>query len=113
MARYRLIVRHGPEVAHERFDDLDEAVTAMKRQTQLIRQEGPLEEINVIREYGPGQRVHARLELRSGGLLGRREAGMDLMGDGTLVPFVGVIRKEPLEIEDGESPFDAIKEALA
>ena len=33
--------------------------------------------------------------------------------DGTLVPFVGVIRKEPLEIEDGESPFDAIKEALA
>ena len=113
MARYRLTVRHGPAVAHERFDDLDEAVVAMKRQTQLIRKEGPLEEINVLRGSGPGQRVHARLELRSGALFRRREAGMDLMGDGTLVPFVGVIRKEPLELEDGESPFDAVRAALA
>jgi hypothetical protein len=113
VARYRLTVRHGPEVAHERFDDLDEAVTAMKRRTQIIRQEGPLEEINVIREYGPSQRVHARLELSSGRLFNRREAGMDLMGDGTLVPFVGVVRKEPLEPGDGESPFDAVRTALA
>jgi hypothetical protein len=88
-------------------------MAAMKRQTQLIRQEGPLEEISVIREYGPGQRVHARLELRSGGLFRRREAGMDLMGDGTLVPFVGVVRKEPLELRDGESPFDAVRAVLA
>ena len=113
MARYRLTIRHGPRVAHERFDDLDDAVSAMKRQAQVIRQEGPLEEINAIREYGPGQRVHARLELSSGGLLRRREAGMDLMGDGTLVPFVGVIRKEPIELEDGASPFDAVRTALA
>jgi hypothetical protein len=113
VARYRLTIRHGPKVAHESFDDLDEAVTAMKRQTQVIRQEGPLEEISVIREYGPGQRVHARLELRSGGIFRRREAGMDLMGDGTLVPFVGVIRKEPIELEDGASPFDAVRTALA
>jgi hypothetical protein len=113
MGRYRLTVRHGPKVSHETFDDLDEAVTAMKRQTQLIRQEGPLEEISVIREYGPGQRVHARLELSSGALFRRREAGMDLMGDGTLVPFVGVIRKEPLELRDGQSPFEAVRETLA
>jgi hypothetical protein len=112
MARYRLTVRHGPQVAHERFEDLDEAVTAMKRRTQLIRQEGPLNEVNAIREYGPGQRVHARFELASGRLFNRREAGMDLMGDGALVPFVGVVRKEPLELKEGESPFDAVKAAL-
>jgi hypothetical protein len=35
------------------------------------------------------------------------------MGDGTLVPFVGVIRKEPIELEDGASPFDAVRTALA
>ena len=85
----------------------------MKRQTQLIRQEGPLEEVSAIREYGPGQRVHARLELSAGGLLRRRAAGMDLMGDGTLVPFAGVIRKEPLELLAGDSPFDAVREAVA
>jgi hypothetical protein len=85
----------------------------MKRQTQLIRQEGPLEEVSAIRDYGPGQRVHARLELASGRLGSRRQAGIDLMGDGALVPFVGVIRKETLELDHRESPFDAIKAALA
>jgi hypothetical protein len=85
----------------------------MKRQTQVIRQEGPLEEINAIRDYGPGKRVHARLELARGRLFGRRQAGMDLMGDGTLVPFVGVIRKEPIEARGSESPFEAVREALA
>jgi hypothetical protein len=85
----------------------------MKRQTQLIRQEGPLDEISAIRDYGPSQRVHARLELATGRLLGRRQAGIDLMGDGALVPFVGVIRKEPIEVDDSESPFEAVREALA
>ena len=113
MAPYRMTVRHGPRVAHERFDDLDEALAAMKRQTQIIRQEGPLEELSAIRDYGPGQRVHARLELSSGRFLRRRGAGMDLMGDGTLVPFVGAVRKEPLELSDGDSPFDAVRAALA
>ncbi len=89
MAPYRTDGPARSRVAHERFDDLDEALAAMKRQTQLIRQEGPLEEVSAIRDYEPGQRVHARLELSSGGFLRRREAGMDLMGDGTLVPFVG------------------------
>lgn len=85
----------------------------MKRQTQLIRQEGPLREISAIRDYGPEQRVHARLELSTGGLLRGREAGMDLMGDGALVPYVGVVRKRRLEPAAGESPFDAVRAALA
>ena len=106
-------MRHGPRVAHETFDDLDDAVAAMKRQTQVIRQEGPLQEINAIREYGPGKRVHARFGISSGRLFRRREAGMDLMGDGTLVPYVGAVRKEPIEVKDGESPFDAVRAALA
>jgi len=85
----------------------------MKRQTQVIRQEGPLDEVSAIRDYGPGQRVHARLELATGRLFGRRQAGIDLMGDGALVPFVGVIRKEPIEVHGSESPFEAVREALA
>jgi hypothetical protein len=113
MARYRLKVRHGSRVERERFDDLDAALTAMKRQTQLIRKEGPLDEISAIRDYEPGQRVQARLELSAGGPFRRREAGMDLMGDGRLVPYVGAVRKHRLEPGDGTSPFDAVREALA
>jgi hypothetical protein len=111
MGRYRLKVRHGSRVERESFDDLDAAITAMKRQTQLIRKEGPLDEISAIRDYEPGQRVHARLELSAGGVL-RRRAGMDLMGDGALVPYAGAVRKHRLEAADGASPFDAVRAAL-
>lgn len=112
MAKWKLVVRHASKVRHERFDDLDDAVAAMKRQTQLIRKEGPLDAISAIRDYGPGQLVHARLKLSSGGLFRGREAGLDLMGDGTLVPYVGVIRKRRLEPEGDASAFDAVHAAL-
>jgi hypothetical protein len=113
MGRWRLVIRHGPRVERESFDDLDDALAAMKRQTQLIRKEGPLDEVSAIREYEPAQRVHARLVLSSGRLLRRREAGMDLMGDGTLVPYIGLVRKRALEPAQGQSPFEAVRAALA
>jgi hypothetical protein len=100
-------------VERERFDELDSALAAMERQSQEIRREGPLDEISVIRDYEPGQRVHARLELSTGGLFRGREAGMDVMGDGALVPYVGVVRKRRLEPAPGESAFDAIRGALS
>jgi hypothetical protein len=57
--------------------------------------------------------VHARLELSTGGLFRGREAGVDVMGNGALVPYVGVVRKRKLVAADGESAFDAVREALA
>lgn len=113
MAKWRLVIRHGSDVKHERFDDLDAAIAAMAVRTQEIQREGPLEEVKAIRDYGPGQRVHARLELSTGGLFRGREAGLDVMGDGALVPYVGVVRKRRLEPDGGESPFDAVRAALA
>jgi hypothetical protein len=99
-------------VAKERFEDLDLAISAMEERTREIRGEGPLRAVSGLRDYEPGQRVHARLELTSGRLLRGREAGIDVMGDGTLVPYVGVVRKQELELGDGETPFDAVREAL-
>jgi hypothetical protein len=113
MSKYRLTIRHGPGVARESFDRLDVAVAAMERRATKIRGEGPLDEISAIRDYEPGQRVHARLELSSGGLFRGREAGVDVMGDGALVPYVGVMRKRRLEPQDGDTAFDAIRHALA
>jgi hypothetical protein len=113
MARWRLVIRHGPRVERESFDELDSALAAMERHSDEIRREGPLEEVSAIREYEPGQRVHARLELSTGGPFRGREAGMDVMGDGALVPYVGVVRKRPLEAPPGQSAFDAIRAALA
>jgi hypothetical protein len=112
MSKWRLVIRHGSEVRHAQFDDLDDAMAAMEERAKDIRREGPLPEVSAIRDYEPPQRVHARLELSSGGPFRGHEAGLDVMGDGALVPYVGVVRKRRLEPGDGQSPFDAIRAAL-
>ncbi|MGH2925593.1 MAG: hypothetical protein ACRDK1_06425 [Solirubrobacterales bacterium] len=68
--------------------------------------------MNALRDYEPGQRVHARVEISTGGPLRGREVGIDVMGDGTLVPYAGVVRKRPLEPSEGETAFEAVREAL-
>jgi hypothetical protein len=113
MGRWRLVIRHGPRVERESYDELDSALAAMERHSMQIRREGPLDEVSAIRDYEPGQRVHARLELSTGGLFRGREAGMDVMGDGALVPYIGVVRKRRLEAPPGKSAFDTIRAALA
>jgi len=85
----------------------------MEAHAREIRREGPLEEVSALREYAPEQRVHARLELSSGGFLRSREAGIDVMGNGALVPYRGVVRKRTLEAPDGGSAFDAVRRALS
>ncbi len=85
----------------------------MREHADRVRGEGPLDSVKAFREYGPGQRVAGRVELSTGGWLRRREAGIDVMGDGSLVPYSGAIRKRPLDPGDSDSPFDAVREALA
>jgi hypothetical protein len=112
VAAYRLTVRHGPKVERESFDSLDEAIATMERRAEEIRGEGPLASVKALRDYEPGERVHARLELSTGGVLRGREAGVDVMGDGALVPYVGVIRKRKLEPDRDQSALDAVREAV-
>ena len=96
----------------EDFASLDEAMGALEQRARQIRSEGPLDEVGSLRDFAPGEQVHARLELSTGGLLRGREAGVDVMGDGALVPYTGVIRKRRLDPDDGEGAFDAVREAL-
>jgi hypothetical protein len=110
---YRLTIRHGPDVERESFETLDDAVEALERRAEAVRREGPLEEVSVLRDFDSSKQVHARLELSTGGVFRGREVGIDVMGDGGLVPYVGVIRKRPLEPSRDRSAFDAVREALA
>ena len=66
----------------------------------------------MLRTFEPGERVHARLELSSGGWLRGRDAGVDGMGDGALVPYAGGARKRALNVERGEDVFDAVGAAV-
>jgi hypothetical protein len=113
VARYRLTVRNGSSVSHESFGELDDAISALRAEVDEIRGDGPLDAINALRDFEPGQRVQGRLEISTGGLLRGREVGIDVMGDGSLVAYSGVVRKRRLVEDHGASPFDAVREALS
>jgi hypothetical protein len=110
---YRLTVRHGPEVERERYESLGEAVAELERRAERIRTEGGLGEVKMIRTYEPGQRVQARIEVTGPGLLRGSGAGVDVMGDGAVVPYRGAIFRKRLEPRDGQTAYDAVREALA
>jgi len=113
VSAWKLTIRHGPDVVREEFEGLEQAIEGLRRHADAIRSEGPLERVGSLRDFEPGEQVHARLEISTGGLLRRRDAGLDVMGDGTLVPFSGGVRRTELALRDGQSPFEAIGAALA
>jgi hypothetical protein len=112
MGAYRLTVRHGPKVERETYQMLDDALEALERHAEEVRREGPPEEFRALRDVEPAQRVQARIELSTGRVFRGREVGIDVMGDGALVPYAGVIRKRRLEPPGGETAFDAVRDAL-
>jgi hypothetical protein len=113
MAGYKLTVRDGPKVVRDDFDSLDAALEALRERAERIRAEGGLPEVKTLRTYGPEQRVKARIELTSGGTLRRgRTAGVDVMGDGAIVPFAGGVVRKPLDVREGAGPYDAVAEAM-
>jgi hypothetical protein len=109
---WKLTVRHGSDVEHESFDELDEAVAAMRERALAIRAEGPVKGVSTLRDFGPEQQVHGRLQLSGKGLLRKPVAGVDVRGDGTFVPFRGSVVREELDPTSYETPFDAVRETL-
>jgi hypothetical protein len=110
---WKLTVRHGSDVSQEAFDDLDEAIAAMRGRAMAIRAEGPVERVAGFRDYEPRDQVHARLQLTGRGLLGKPTAGVDVRGNGEFVPYRGAVRREELDPAGHETPFDAVRETLS
>jgi hypothetical protein len=94
------------------FDDLDEAVAAMRERALEIRAEGPVGGVSALRDFAPKDRVRARLQLSTGWFLRKPTAGIDVRGDGTFMPYRGSVRREELDPTAYDSPFDAVRETL-
>lgn len=108
MSGYTLTVRNGPRVQRDRFEDLDAALEALRERCEEILAEGALPDVSMLREYRSEQRVKARLEISAGRMFARREAGIDVMGDNTIVPFSGGTFRRP--IEGGSDDYVAVLE---
>ena len=111
MARgWRLTVRHGSTVDRARFETAEQALDELERRAERIRAEGPLDQAAGFRDYGPGEQVAARFEVSGPrGLRRGREAGLDLMGDGSFVAYTGSILKRVL---DRGKPLEALRREL-
>lgn len=77
-----------------------------------MRRADRLPAVKMLREFEPAERVAARLEISTGGILRGAAAGVDVMGDGSVVPFAGGVRRRVLEPEGDQSPYDAVRAAL-
>jgi hypothetical protein len=109
---WKLTVRHGSDVTHERFDDLDEAMARMRKRALAIRSEAPVKAVSALRDFTPHDQVHARLQLTGKGLLHKPTAGVDVRGDGTFVPYCGGVAREELDPTAYDTPFAVVREAL-
>jgi hypothetical protein len=109
---WRLTTRHGSDVEKTDFDSPGAALDALRRGAIQVLGEGPLKEINALRDFEPGQQVAARFSITAPSRIRVKEAGMDVKGDGSLVPYTGAIRKEPIEMEAGEDPYEVLSKAL-
>ena len=107
-----MTVRHGSDVGRERFQTLDEALAEARERVDRVRRTGRLDEISAFRTYEPGERVQARVEISGPGLLRTAKAGIDVMGDGTLVPYRGAIRKRRLQADSLDQAVEGLREAL-
>lgn len=85
----------------------------MRAEAHAIQAEGPLAAASLLRDYQARDQVNARLQLTGKGLLSKPVAGVDVRGDGSLVAYRGGMRREELEPEGRDTPFDAVRETLA
>lgn len=107
---WKLTVRAGARVEHERHASLDDALFAARAHVNALRpgaSRGPAQAF--LREIAPGEQVPARLELRGPG---RARGGVDLRGDGTVVAWTGRLARRLVEAEPQEDPLAALGRVL-
>jgi hypothetical protein len=110
-AAWKLTVRAGSRVEHERHDTLGAAADAARdRLTTLEPGARRAPARAFVREVAPADQVAARLELRGPG---RRRGGLDLRGDGTVAAWTGRLSKRVVEPERGEDEVAALARALS
>jgi len=110
--RWKLTVRNGAEVTHLGFDDLGEAVGAMREQAMEIRSQAPPKAADLLKAFAPADQVQGRLQIAGKGLFHKPVAGVDVRGDGAFVPFRGGMRRQELDPSGHGAPFDLVRETL-
>jgi hypothetical protein len=113
-ASYRLTVRDGPEVAHERFPTLPAALDALEQRVAALAERPAREAVDLkVRRIEPVAQVIARAEISGPQrLLPRVRAGVDVRGDGSAEAWTGLLGRRVIDQLDGEPAVAALRRAL-
>jgi hypothetical protein len=115
MARWTLTIRNGPRVERARLHTLGEALGAMERRMDELAPDARRRALQVGgRRLEAVRQVVVRAEVSGpGGLLGGARGGVDMRGDGSAEAYTGRFRRTLVELQAGESAYDALRRALA
>jgi hypothetical protein len=109
---WKVTERFGSEVERCRCSTLDEAMAKAAEALDRALDARGVGPVKAIRTYEPEQVVAARIEVSGPGFFRSAEAGVDVMGDGKLVPYRGAIRKEELQAGSRDEVLQAIRAAV-
>lgn len=103
----RVVVRDGPRVERERFDELPAALAFAERRGRELQERAGRRrtKLPLGRSFDPIAQVAGRIEIAGLG-------GIDVRGDGSAEAWTGRLRRRLVEQRDGESPYDALRRAL-
>jgi hypothetical protein len=108
--RYRLTLRLGSTVEHERFRSLPETIDALEDRLGGLGRSARRESVDLHhRRIEPVEQVAARGEVA--GPRGLR-GGVDVRGDGSTEAFTGRIRRRLVAQEPGETAYEALRRVL-
>lgn len=111
---YKVTIRVGPRITRSRHGSLEDALDALERELTTL---GPAARRRtqraLTRAYEPAAQVAARGEICGPSLINPRvRAGADVRGDGSIEVYEGKVRRQLIERERREGPFDALRRAL-
>jgi hypothetical protein len=110
MAAFTMTIRRRGKVEKSSFPTLAAALDALEDETRAAATtQVPRVERALGREYEPGEQVAVRGEVRGpGGVAG----GIDVRGDGSAQAFTGRFRRRPVDAEEREDAWRALRRAL-
>jgi hypothetical protein len=108
---YRVTVRTRGSVERSDHARLDDALEALAAAARTAAAEPRAQEI--ARRWAPEDQVRSRAEVR-GPERWRptTRAGVDVLGDGSLLAWTGAPERKLLEPGDGEDPISALRRVL-
>ena len=111
---WRVTVRNGPRVERQDAATLAQALELLETEARAAANTTRRGTIDVrVRRFEPGDQVAVRAELAGPGRWRPAiRAGFDVRGDGEVEAWTGRVRREPLALEDGEGPYEAMRRAV-